>query len=190
MITRSSVDNLSGQRRFLSHYGVSPQIVSILWDSILLNLPPKCCSIHLLWCLLFLKVYASEAILSSIVGTNEKKYREHVWPVMRAIAALRVSTVSFLIAPQCLLSPVSCLYFMLTPMFSHRFLFPVVSSIRMEDVVSYLSMGRISVSMNPPRSPVYGSPTSLKVLDSAMKSPLQFRQGILLGYMVLFHVDN
>ena len=106
MITRSSVDNLSGQRRFLSHYGVSPQIVSILWDSILLNLPPKCCSIHLLWCLLFLKVYASEAILSSIVGTNEKKYREHVWPVMRAIAALRVSTVSFLIAPQCLLSPV------------------------------------------------------------------------------------
>jgi hypothetical protein len=109
MITRSSVDNLSGQRRFLSHYGVSPQIVSILWDSILLNLPPKCCSIHLLWCLLFLKVYASEAILSSIVGTNEKKYREHVWPVMRAIAALRVSTVSFLIAPQCLLSPVSCL---------------------------------------------------------------------------------
>ena len=63
------------------------------WDTIQLNLPLKMLSIHLLWCLLFFKVYASEGILSSIVGTNEKTYREHVWIIIKAIAAHKSTTV-------------------------------------------------------------------------------------------------
>ena len=89
MTNQSLLRNESGKRRFLSHFGISPEVVAILWTSIHHMLPPSSLSIHLLWCLLFMKVYASESVLCGIVGTNEKSFRQHVWIVITAISSQR-----------------------------------------------------------------------------------------------------
>ena len=87
LIDRTPLRNESGERRFVSHFGISAGIVSTLWDLVRQRLPTKYLPIHLLWCLFFLKVYATESVLCSIAGTNEKTFRTHVWVVMRCIAA-------------------------------------------------------------------------------------------------------
>ena len=94
MTNQSLLRNESGKRRFLSHFGISPEVVAILWTSIHHMLPPSSLSIHLLWCLLFMKVYASESVLCGIVGTNEKSFRQHVWIVITAISSQRNQFVS------------------------------------------------------------------------------------------------
>ena len=72
-------------REFRSLFGVRPDVCSDLWKRC--DLPPKTEPKHLLWALVFLKVYCSEGVACVIVGTSRKTYREWVWPILGAIAA-------------------------------------------------------------------------------------------------------
>ena len=54
------------------------------------NIVPKGTNyIHLLWALLFLKLYTPEAALSGMVRVDEKIYRKHVWIILKSISSLK-----------------------------------------------------------------------------------------------------
>lgn len=88
--------------RFSSHYGVSPFIISEMWKVISTDhnsnpLPPAAKYAHLLWSLLFLKVYATENVLAGIVGVDEKTFRKWSWLFVQRIAKLKLRFVSILV---------------------------------------------------------------------------------------------
>ena len=84
-------------RRFKAHFGVSPYIICCLWNRLVedegaplrytghvANSPR-----HLLWALLFLKLYSSESVLARICGTTEKTFRQRVWLMLISISNMR-----------------------------------------------------------------------------------------------------
>ncbi len=79
---------------FRSHFGVSPGVASIIWDMIFCRLPNNFCFYHVLWGLLFMKVYATAPVLAGKVGADEGTFRERSWKVVKAIASLKCSVVS------------------------------------------------------------------------------------------------
>lgn len=97
---RPSVDtrwNTVNQGRWQSNFGVSPKTCHYLWDALSEegSLPKKTEFFHLLWTLLFLKVYMTEKVMSSMIGVDEKTYRKWVRAVLPAIAGLKERFVSF-----------------------------------------------------------------------------------------------
>ena len=84
-------------RRFRSHFGTSPLVVSVLWN-LILESPPTDFKIflpdYLLIGLLFLKIYKSEAVHSAIVGNDEKTFRKWCWIIVGLIADCHDSVVS------------------------------------------------------------------------------------------------
>lgn len=71
---------------FRSLFGVSPRVCLNLWHQHI-NLPPKAKPKHLLWALLYLKVYGTEQALSGMVHVTRKTYRKWVRIMVGAIAA-------------------------------------------------------------------------------------------------------
>lgn len=59
-------------RRFKALFGVTPLVCSVAWKKIGTNLPSKASLKHLLWSLLFLKVYATEHCNRALTGVDEK----------------------------------------------------------------------------------------------------------------------
>ena len=81
--------------KFRSMYGCSPEICAILWNiverqcSIYDNVHPK----HLLWALLFLKLYLPIQVAVAFIGCDEKTYQRYVWVVIDGIRYARCDTV-------------------------------------------------------------------------------------------------
>ena len=69
-------------RDFQAHFGVSPFIVSVVWYSLCRRggLPKGLLHKHLLWALCWLKVYATDSVMLSILNLKSektfKKYRD------------------------------------------------------------------------------------------------------------------
>jgi len=91
------------QRRWSTNFGTSPSICQVIWGLITSNneepLPNGANFFHILWTLLFLKLYMSESVLSGLVGVDEKSYRKWIWIFTPKIAQLKpkiVSNTSFL----------------------------------------------------------------------------------------------
>ena len=95
-MSKKAVLLLLCKRRFPGMFGCSPHVCSIIfkylqqqndieWPSSL-GLQPK----HLLWALLFLKVYNTEEVNSSIVGCNEKTFRKWTWKVIEGLSKMLV----------------------------------------------------------------------------------------------------
>jgi hypothetical protein len=84
--------------RFRALFGVSSDVCSHVWEYIITfqpdNVPKKTKPDHLLWCLLFLKTYDSETVLSTVVGVTEKTFRLWVWRLIAAISSLYDHVVS------------------------------------------------------------------------------------------------
>ena len=74
-------------RRFYSLFGLSPTSVADLWK--LLPKIPGGKPRYLLWGLLFLKLYDTEHVLSSLAGCDEKTFRKWVWIFVRQLAQSR-----------------------------------------------------------------------------------------------------
>ena len=88
-------ENKFNLSRFKSYFGTSPRICVILWSKIRENAnSANMCYYHLLWGLLFLKLYSSEAVLSGIVGCSEKTFRKYCWKSVISIAELKPQIVS------------------------------------------------------------------------------------------------
>lgn len=79
-----------GRRRFVSLFGVSHNICSIIWRYIEPNLPNGSTPSHLLWALLFLKNYNTEEANRAIIKSDEKTIRKWIWVMIDAICRMRV----------------------------------------------------------------------------------------------------
>lgn len=77
-------------RRFRSFFGVSPAVCSLVWDTIGTNLPRGGMPEHLLWALMFLKIYSTEHVHCSFAKCDEKTYRKWSWCFVMLIADLNV----------------------------------------------------------------------------------------------------
>jgi hypothetical protein len=87
---RSNISFTVEDRRFRGNFGTTPVICAILWGKISPNeiMPKgvKCC--HLLWALMFLKLYVSEHVLCSMAKCDEKTFRKWTWLFTSALADL------------------------------------------------------------------------------------------------------
>ena len=85
-------------RRFLSFFGAEPLHVSIIWllleQSGWLRFGEKVQECHLLWALMFLKVYSTETVHARMVVCDEKTFRAKVWFLLEGIATLDIMLVS------------------------------------------------------------------------------------------------
>ena len=82
-------------RRYKASFGVTPEITQVLWESLEgIEMKEKPMIKHLLWALLFLKVYSSEEVLSSMAETTEKTYRKWVWIILDKLNELADKQVS------------------------------------------------------------------------------------------------
>lgn len=89
-ISRSRIDGNydTGLRRFRSLFGIPPEGCSVLWKSITpRHLDDTLKKRHLLYALLFLKVYGTEHHENhAITGVDEKTFRKHTWRWVNWIA--------------------------------------------------------------------------------------------------------
>lgn len=85
------------KRRFRACFGVNPKICAILWDLIRPEVPRTTHPNHLLWGLMFLKVYGTEPIHASIVGANEKTFRKWQWLIITALSNIKAVCYFFLL---------------------------------------------------------------------------------------------
>jgi hypothetical protein len=79
-------------REFRGHFGVPPAICSDLWGSC--AFPPKTEPKHLLWGLMFLKVYGTEDLFCAKVHITWTTWRKWIWIVVRGIAEQAPHVVS------------------------------------------------------------------------------------------------
>ena len=87
------------EMRFKAHFGTTAHICCMLWNQILsaAGVPPMpngASYRHLLWGLLLMKIYATEAVLCAIVDTNEKTFRKWAWLMIRRLSRLKHRVVS------------------------------------------------------------------------------------------------
>lgn len=77
-------------RHFKSLFGISPVVCSDLWKQLNLTINNAAKPEHLLWGLLFLKVYDTEQGNRSITGVSEKTFRKCCWIIIKGIASLKL----------------------------------------------------------------------------------------------------
>ena len=83
--------------RFRSMFGTSPEICSLLWDCIdpLNTMTNGVQDVHLLWGLMFLKLYVSESVNCALArGVDEKTFRKCSWMFVYAMSDLAPDIVS------------------------------------------------------------------------------------------------
>lgn len=82
---------------FRSHFGISPRDCRNVWNLLgHFNLIPDGSNAnHLLWTLLFAKLYSTEEVLAAMVGCRTvKTYMKWTWKILRRISALKGVVVS------------------------------------------------------------------------------------------------
>ena len=100
IIGKSSTGSINTQfRRFKSHFGIDWFLCAKLWVLLIPILydqshPKGAKTKHLLWTLMFLRLYDTEEILSGKVTADEKTYRKWVWIFIGYIYYLQVDFVS------------------------------------------------------------------------------------------------
>ena len=79
-------------REFKELFGVSPTVCIDIWNRSNMDntLEPK----HLLWGLLFLKVYTTETPLCALAGVSRKTYRKWMWEAVFKMANVYPHVVS------------------------------------------------------------------------------------------------
>ena len=74
------------KRDFATFFGVTPTVCFKMWQLMRI---PQCTGIlpvHLLWALMFFKIYGREAVLCSLAKTSTKTYRKWIWKVIPRMA--------------------------------------------------------------------------------------------------------
>lgn len=73
-------------RRFRAIYGISARVCALIWDLIVREVPSNADPHHLLWGLMFLKIYGSEPVSAAIVRVDGKTMRKWHWIIVAALA--------------------------------------------------------------------------------------------------------
>ena len=87
---------LNGDQSFRAKVGCSPDVCSTLWEmlSIKKRKPLSSKPKHLLWTLLFLKLYAPGTVLAETVCTSRDVFSNWVWIMLESISDLVGAVVS------------------------------------------------------------------------------------------------
>ena len=96
MNRRKRVAAKTENSRFRSMFGTGPNICAILWIQIsaALTIPNGGKLVHLLWSLMFLKLYCSESVLATLAGgVHEQTFRIWSWWFVEAISNLQYSVI-------------------------------------------------------------------------------------------------
>lgn len=89
--------DVTEKRCFHAFFGTSPFICALLWAMIepSKTLPRGHHPKHLLWALMFMKIYATEPVHRRLAGNpDEKTFRKWTWLLIHAIEGLDQSVVS------------------------------------------------------------------------------------------------
>lgn len=91
----------SEKRIFIAYFGETPLVCQFIWSFLFQRnyIPEKGCTHHLLWALMFLKLYSNEHVLAASAGVSEKTFRKWSWRFVKAIAKLKPHLVSLNIKP-------------------------------------------------------------------------------------------
>lgn len=89
----------SEDRDFREFFGCSLLVACNLWQLLLdcSLLPDGVYIYHLLWSLMFLKVYSKERIMCTLAGVDKKTFRKWIWIFINAIVNLSPDIVSYFI---------------------------------------------------------------------------------------------
>ena len=80
---------------YKAHFGVMPGVVSIVWKMLASRQDtPKLKPKHLMWALLWLKVYPSERVIETLLNADRGSIRSWVPFTIKAIASLKKQVVS------------------------------------------------------------------------------------------------
>jgi hypothetical protein len=87
-------------RKFRSFFGTSPENCTTIWgmiasrDDLTALIPKNAKPKHILWALMFLKLYDATEVLSSIADVSEKTYTKWQWIFVKAIFSCMDDLVS------------------------------------------------------------------------------------------------
>ena len=89
--TRSTNESINDSR-FVAFFGCTPVVCSYAWKKIQCqqDINPNATPKHLLWSLLFLKLYLSEKVNASICECDEKTYRQWNWTMLEYLANIDI----------------------------------------------------------------------------------------------------
>ena len=82
------LSNVVRMRRFRSLFGVSPSVCSLLWSLLAGSRPRGTQPKQLLWALMLLNVYSTEAVHATIAGADEKTLRKWTRQLVRLLSEL------------------------------------------------------------------------------------------------------
>ncbi len=86
-------------QQFCATFGADVELCSVIWSKLHLHglLPARGKPIHLLWALMFLKLYCAESVHCAMArGVDEKTFQKWSWKFVDAIANLEEFVVSVL----------------------------------------------------------------------------------------------
>lgn len=83
---RRAIRNDTNFRRFKAYYGTTAGCCVSLWDCILPHIGHGGRHYQLLWALMFLRLYDSISVLSSIVEVDEKTFSKWTWKILSIIS--------------------------------------------------------------------------------------------------------
>lgn len=75
-------------KRYRALFGVSPHTASKLWALLLGSIPEKSNPEHLLWALMRLKTYATDAVCTALVQVDGKTFRKWSWIFIKSLSNL------------------------------------------------------------------------------------------------------
>ena len=80
------------RRRFRANLGCSSRVCAYVWNRSVAKgiLPPGFLPTHMLWTLVFLKLYCCETILATLCGCDEKTLRKWVWKGIDVLGELNL----------------------------------------------------------------------------------------------------
>lgn len=89
--------------RWTQHYFAEPVVVAYVWQLLAVDIEADPDApddkiaepIHLLWALMLLKIYATEAVLSGPCGVDEDTFRKWAWYMTEKVSYLEHEVVSF-----------------------------------------------------------------------------------------------
>ena len=81
------------KRRFRALFGVSPVVCAAAWSIAGPQLPRGARPKHLLWALMFLKIYGTEHTHAAIAHVDEKTFRKWSWAILELISNLSVASL-------------------------------------------------------------------------------------------------
>ena len=94
-MNRKPIFDGESERRFRSTFGTTPNIINQIWHRIEPLLASESRHRHLLWALMFLKLYKNESASSGMMGgVSEKTFRHHVWIVLAAIDKIKSDVIN------------------------------------------------------------------------------------------------